>query len=225
MTDIQRNRAEDILAAAQIWAAERYTARWEDLMMMRTNEVVYIRAHMAYRMRLDGLALAEIGKYIGRSHASIIHMLEMHDSYQRDPIYKKISMGIDALTPSIKQPINSNIIMFNATITGIIGKDAEPVSINSKQYSRFSVAVDGKKDQEPTWVKVLAYAGKGTQYFKKGAKVIVTGRLTIGVYQDKPDVTVWADNVEITKFADDGKASAKPQTAPQQAPEQEDLPF
>lgn len=225
----QQSRVQDIVSAAQMWAAEHTSLSWERLMQIRTREAVYIRAAMVERLTDLGLSLKQMGKELGRGHDTILHTQRMLTAYRQDEDYRILCRQYANYLPNYIQPTKEDTrLMFNATIMGTIGRDAEPRSIREKQYSSFSVAVEGRKDEGTTWVKVLAYAGKATKFYRKGARIVATGRLTIGVYNDKPDVTLWADNIEVAQFAKDEQQEAAPVYASRPeayAPQQEDLPF
>ena len=226
MSNGQRERAAAIIAGAQEYAAQTYGIRWETLMRTRTTPVVYMRAVAIALLRKEGLSLKEIGGLLGLHHTTILHALQMLPAYKTDNQWRGVMEGVRSHIRLEEIQTQSNEIMINATILGTIGRDAEPRLINDKQYSSFSVAVDGRKGEDTTWLKVLAYAGKGAGYYRKGAKIVATGRLTFGVYNGKPDVTLWADNIEIAKFAEDGKPQQQAAPAPRQEEVTDfDLPF
>lgn len=116
-------------------------------------------------------------------------------------------------------------------ITGTLGRDAETRTIGERSYLRITVAADGRKKDDPTWVDVMHYVREGSQlgtYLKKGAVISASGELAVKGYAKRDgsvgaEVTLWADNLEIVKFAPVESAPA-PQPAPaSQAPT--DLPF
>jgi single-strand DNA-binding protein len=78
---------------------------------------------------------------------------------------------------------------FNQCIfVGRVGKDPELKQTNEGvSYCRFRLAVDQGKDQ-PLWLSVVAWRSLATQvekYVKKGAQVLVSGRLSVDTYTDK----------------------------------------
>ena len=208
----QRSRAEYIMQRAQQWAEDNWRTPWRLLMSIRTSKAVFFRAAIINALRAEGLTLPEIGGYLDRHHASIVNALHNMDVYKMDAEYQRIAAGVKEYlsTEDITTINQNNQIMFNATICGNLARDCESRQINGKEYTCFSVAVESGKDST-TWVRVNYYGtGKVRELLRKGAKVLCTGRLAIGVYESKPDVTLWADNVEIVKYADNGKAAAQP---------------
>ena len=202
-----------------------------------------VRRNMVFRLMHDvyGFSHKRLGHLLSRDRTSIMYSLKAHDPAYEEPEYAQEYEELKAyITGHIEiEKINPNDIMFIATISGNVGRNAEMRTINGKDVMTFSVAVESRrgKDAETTWVRVNYYnGGKLAQYVVKGAKVVVCGRLQVGVYNDKPDVTLWADNVEILKYADrdDEPAAATPApvsgyAVPQEAPaaedEGDDLPF
>jgi hypothetical protein len=50
-------------------------------------------------------------------------------------------------------------------------------------------------------VNAIARPGsKIDAYLRKGGAVMVVGRPSYGVYKDNVEITIWADELEITKF-------------------------
>jgi len=95
--------------------------------------------------------------------------------------------------------------MLQITIIGNIGKDAEIKEIGGKNYVKFSVAHSEGKDKPTTWVTALVFANnpeKLSGLFRKGAVVFVQGRLTTSVYEGKVQLSVWADQFKICKYAE-----------------------
>lgn len=84
--------------------------------------------------------------------------------------------------------------MIQTTLTGNIGRDAKIVEGNQNQFCAFTVAVDdsytnsqGLKVERTIWVEcIINDTKKGViPYLKKGSKVLVQGKPTAGVYNDK----------------------------------------
>jgi single-strand DNA-binding protein len=85
---------------------------------------------------------------------------------------------------------------------GRLGKDPElQVTASGKPYTRFSLAVDQGKDQQPMWLNVTTWdklAETVEQYATKGMQVFVQGKLQIRSYIDKDKVTRQA--IDIVAF-------------------------
>ena len=99
--------------------------------------------------------------------------------------------------------------MLQCYITGRLTADAEIKTINEKDYYKLRAVHNEGKDKPGTFVNVL-YRKYGTtdltRYFRKGAIISASGRLTVSGYagQDgkaRADITVWTDNVQIEQFA------------------------
>ncbi len=80
--------------------------------------------------------------------------------------------------------------MFNATLTGNLGRDPEFQTTQSGQMvSKFSLAVrQAKKDAPAFWVKVEVWGKQAeyvANYLKKGASVCVTGQVGEDQWNDK----------------------------------------
>lgn len=96
--------------------------------------------------------------------------------------------------------------MQKITLIGNISRDNEIRAIAGKDYNCFNIACDNGKDKEATFYRIQArtFGQNGiARFLVKGAKVAVVGRPTYDVYNDKAQVTVWADDVEMVKFAAD----------------------
>ena len=72
---------------------------------------------------------------------------------------------------------------------GRLGKDPElNVISNGKPYTKFSLAVDQGKDQQPMWFNVTTWdklAETVEMYAHKGMQVFIQGKLQIRPYKDK----------------------------------------
>ena len=104
--------------------------------------------------------------------------------------------------------------MFTATISGNLGGAAENKFIKEKEYLAFNVGVRAGRDDGTIWVRVLyrkpASSSKLPGMLRKGTGVIVQGRDAVNTYTRNDgttavDITIWADNVEVTKVAADGQ--------------------
>lgn len=90
--------------------------------------------------------------------------------------------------------------MFKAMIIGNLGKDAEEREYNGKKYLSFTVAVSekDKDNQEHTqWIKVTTYQLTLKDYLKKGKQVYILGSQKNDVYESKPDIRVYADEIHL----------------------------
>jgi single-strand DNA-binding protein len=80
--------------------------------------------------------------------------------------------------------------MFNATVTGNLGRDPEFRTTQTGQMvSKFSLAIrQAKKDAPAFWVKVEVWGKQAeyvANYLKKGASVCVTGQVEEEQWSDK----------------------------------------
>jgi len=74
------------------------------------------------------------------------------------------------------------------TFSGNLGSDPESRQVGDRQVCNFSVAVNGRRDDPPTWVRVAAWgklAEVCQQYLGKGRQVIVTGAARLREYEGK----------------------------------------
>jgi single-strand DNA-binding protein len=109
-------------------------------------------------------------------------------------------------------------------ITGRIGGDAETRSAGSGKVTNFNVAVDQGygTDKQTNWFRVSIWGERGSklaQYIKKGEKVAVTGELTIGEYNGKPQYEIRASDIDCFMSSKGGDK------AQQQTLEDSDVPF
>lgn len=115
-------------------------------------------------------------------------------------------------------------------ISGNIGQDAVTRSTSNNEVTSFSVGVrQGFGDKEQTnWYRANVWGDRGrkiAQYLLKGVKVYVTGELSIGEYQGKPQYEVRVNEIEWERRQADGSRGA-----PQQRPAAtddfgDDVPF
>lgn len=103
--------------------------------------------------------------------------------------------------------------MQTITITGRVGGNAETRSVGSGTVTNFNCAVDqGWGDSKQTnWFRVAIWGDRGSklaQYIVKGEKVAVTGELTIGEYQGKPQYEIRCSDVDC--FMSGKKAETQP---------------
>lgn len=89
--------------------------------------------------------------------------------------------------------------MFNLTIAGNVGRDAELRRTNNGDpVLGFSVAVDMGKDKnghkrDSVWVKCSLWGKRAEsleRYITKGSKLVVTGRPGVDVYEGKGSLTI-----------------------------------
>lgn len=115
--------------------------------------------------------------------------------------------------------------MFNATLTGNIGRDPDFTTTQSGQMvSKFSLAVrQAKKDAPAFWVKVEVWGKQAeyvANYLKKGASVCVTGQVGEDQWNDKNTgelkkaIVVRNASVESWQARTDGGQALAPAPAP-----------
>jgi len=85
---------------------------------------------------------------------------------------------------------------FNQCVfVGNVGREPERKQTEEGiSFTRFPLAVDGGKDQEPLWITVVAWrtlADQVEKYVGKGSLVLVSGKLAVRSFTSK-------DNVEKT---------------------------
>lgn len=114
--------------------------------------------------------------------------------------------------------------MLKLQIIGNLGSDAEKkASKSGREYVQFNVAHDRGKDKPSTWVRVCWFDGANSRiepYLKKGAKVAVTGDVSVEVYTANNGVpsvaiTLYPDSVDIVLYPkrEDGAQGASQQQA------------
>ena len=90
--------------------------------------------------------------------------------------------------------------MFKAMIIGNLGKDAEERDYNGKKFLSFTVAVTEKdKDgsERTQWINVKSNQTGLKDYLKKGKQVYIIGDQKKDVYESRPDIRVWADEIQL----------------------------
>lgn len=87
--------------------------------------------------------------------------------------------------------------MKQLTIIGNIGADAQLKTMtDGTQFSTFNVAVTSGQTTE--WMGVLMrFRPKLHQYLIKGQMVYISGFPTFGIYNNKVDITINADHLEL----------------------------
>src|SRR5947209_18958954 len=114
--------------------------------------------------------------------------------------------------------------LFNqCTFIGRLGRDPDlNYTPNGNAVTKFSLAVDQGKDQEPLWLTVVLWgdlAERIGEMVYKGAPVLVQGRLSIRKYKDRQQVERTA--VEIVATTVQLLEKKKPETV---TPPQDDQP-
>lgn len=95
--------------------------------------------------------------------------------------------------------------MLTSQLIGNLGHGAESKQINERHALTFSVAHNEGRDNPTTWVKVIYFCREDTrlrEFLVHGAKVYVSGTTRVKTYQMQngqvvPDVTIFADRVEL----------------------------
>src|SRR5947209_351291 len=95
---------------------------------------------------------------------------------------------------------------------GHLGKDPElSVTNNGKPVTKFSLAVDQGKDQQPMWLNITCWdklAETVEQYARKGMLVFVQGRLVLRQYKDRNQI----DRIAVDIIANTVQLLEKKQT-------------
>ena len=113
--------------------------------------------------------------------------------------------------------------MFDATVAGNLGKDAELRTAGSGQVLSFSVAATtgfGQREQT-NWVNCSIWGKRGealAQYLKKGTPVTVTGEITTREYEGKTYIEMNVYNVKLQGRANNSGGNAPAQQQPQKQP-------
>ena len=102
--------------------------------------------------------------------------------------------------------------MFKGTLVGNLGADAEVKNESGSQFVSFKVAdsrkwqdANGTNHEETTWVSctINGDGGKVLPYLRKGAKVLVIGRMSFNVYSSRVDrcmkagVKMFVESIEL----------------------------
>lgn len=119
-------------------------------------------------------------------------------------------------------------------ISGNLGKDAESKTTQKgDKVTSFSVGVkQGWGENSSTnWYRCSVWGergGKIAEYLSKGVKVFVTGELTIGSYEGKPQFDVRVNEIEWERRQADGSQGApqrQRETASHAGDLDDDVPF
>ena len=100
------------------------------------------------------------------------------------------------------------------TLMGRLTKDPEYREGKKTSYARYTLAVPRKFNREETDFIACLVFGKGAdfanEYLHKGTKVVVTGSIRTGSYQDKEGKTVYTTDVIVDdqEFAESKNAAS-----------------
>lgn len=102
------------------------------------------------------------------------------------------------------------------TIIGNLGANAVMrTTADGRQLMTFNVAVN-QTNADPVWFNVVAnMREKLFPYLLRGQCVSVVGDLQVSMYNNRPDITINADRIELC-----GKAPEQPTPAPTTSPAQ-----
>ena len=115
--------------------------------------------------------------------------------------------------------------MNQAIICGRLVRDPEIRYTNgeeAKAVAKYTIAVDRMKDKEADFISCVAF-GKSAEfaekYFRKGQRVLISGRIQTSSYTNKDGQKVYTTDVLIAtqEFAD-GKGSGESQTGTRPSP-------
>jgi len=102
--------------------------------------------------------------------------------------------------------------MQTITIAGNVGKDAATKQVNGQSVTEWSVGVSAARDAPTTWFKCSMWGSRGEKlagYITKGSKITVAGRLTVGVYDGKPDCKIDVSEVALQGGKSDERGDAR----------------
>lgn len=104
--------------------------------------------------------------------------------------------------------------MFNATIAGNVGRDAETKTAGQGVVTTWSVAVEqrGKDGKVTTWVDCNMWGTRGekvAQYIQKGGKVCVSGELTRREHDGKTYLQINVSDVTLMGSKGDGQQQSQ----------------
>jgi single-strand DNA-binding protein len=101
--------------------------------------------------------------------------------------------------------------MQQITIAGNVGKDAATRQVNGQSVTEWSVGVSAGRDAPTTWFKCYMWGSRGEKlasYITKGSKITVVGRLTVGVYDGKPNCKIDVSEVALQGSKSEGERPA-----------------
>ena len=108
--------------------------------------------------------------------------------------------------------------MLQLQIIGNLTKDAETRVIGTATYTAFTAAVNVNKETT-AFINVRKRIGDNggilAQYLTKGKKVFVQGQMSVQTYtnnqgQVTPDITLWADRLELLSSKQEGGQNTDP---------------
>ena len=92
--------------------------------------------------------------------------------------------------------------MLNITAAGNLGRDPELKTVNGSSIASFSLGVRTAKDQT-SWGNCSVFGKRAEtvmQYFKKGSKVVVTGRGNMRSYKGQDGTTKSSLDLAVNDF-------------------------
>lgn len=106
--------------------------------------------------------------------------------------------------------------MRQITIVGNIGQDPQrrTAANSGKEFFTFSVA-DNTRDKT-LWFSVICYRFNNIfDYLRKGRQILVQGSFDVAVFKDTPDITIYADTIELLGRRDEEQQPAQGAVTPQ----------
>ncbi len=79
------------------------------------------------------------------------------------------------------------------SIAGRVGKDAASKAAGGSTVTEWTVAINNGRDKDATWYKCSLWGTRGEKvagFIRKGESVAVSGKLTAGVYDGRPDLKI-----------------------------------
>ena len=112
--------------------------------------------------------------------------------------------------------------MNKLVIIGRLGRDPESRDVAETTVCNFSMAVDGRKDDPPTWFRVAAWGKPGEvcqRYLSKGRQACVVGPVSVREYDGRNgekrfSLEVTAREVEFLAGGKDEGSSAQDHDIP-----------
>jgi len=107
------------------------------------------------------------------------------------------------------------------TVAGHLGTNPETVEGDRKTFGKARMAVSQGRDKPSIWFDILAWsqwAIADLMKAGKGDRVIVTGRLTMREWQEKPQLGISCDSIEIVQ-------KQQPQGAPANPSDDDQIPW
>lgn len=195
----------------------------------RVTGLYYALSDLRYDSSLERLICRDRSTfyYIREQHATLMNDISYRRRYVR--LLKEVQDRLTALVGAENNNLINPNEMFTSTICGTLGRDAEVVTLRDRNYYKLNAAISGRSKEAPTtWVQVLYYKSDGSRLgdmLKKGAGILAQGRTEVSTYAKRDgsqgvDITVWADTLEITKYAEGERAAQA--SAPADG---NDLPF